>query len=72
MTHKLAVIILAVVLAVGLTAQAWASPAEVINNFAFSAAKILGNNGGSWFFSPFSIISAFGMAYAGASGKTAQ
>ena len=72
MTYRLVRIMLAVTLTIGVCAQAWASPAEVINNFAFNAAKILGDSNGSYFFSPFSIVSAFGMAYAGASGKTAQ
>lgn len=43
-----------------------------VNNFAFSAGKIImSKSAGNFFFSPFSIISAFGMAYAGASGDTA-
>ena len=71
MTYKLFRILLAVACVMALCGQALASPAEVINDFAFSAAKILGSNSGSWFFSPFSIISAFGMAYAGAAGTTA-
>ena len=55
------------------TSQAIASQAsDSINNFAFSAGKILAREGNSYFFSPFSIISAFGMAYAGASGDTRQ
>ncbi len=46
--------------------------AQAINNFSFNAAKIMmTNSSGDFFFSPYSIISAFGMAYAGASGKTA-
>ena len=72
MTYKLFRILLAVACVMALCGQALASPAEVINDFAFSAAKILGSNSGSWFFSPFSIISAFGMAYAGAAGTTAR
>lgn len=56
-----------------LSGQALALEAvDSINNFAFSAGKILGRNGGSYFFSPFSIISAFGMAYSGASRDTAK
>lgn len=64
-------IIFAVVLMLALSSQALASPAEVINNFAFNAARVLGQAEGSYFFSPYSIISAFGMAYAGANGTTA-
>ena len=45
---------------------------ESINNFAFNAAKIIRENSGEYFFSPYSIISAFGMAYAGAEGNTAR
>ena len=72
MTYKLLRIVLAVAVVMALCGQALASPAGVINNFAFSAAKILGGGAGSYFFSPFSIISAFGMAYAGAAGTTAH
>ena len=45
---------------------------ESINNFAFNAAKIMRNKSGGYFFSPYSILSAFGMAYAGAEGNTAR
>jgi len=47
---------------------------ESINNFAFNAAKVLreNSNSGEYFFSPYSILSAFGMAYAGAEGNTAR
>jgi len=47
---------------------------ESINNFAFNAAKILRGQerSGEYFFSPYSILSAFGMAYAGAEGNTAR
>ena len=47
---------------------------ESINNFTFNAAKILreNSNSGEYFFSPYSILSAFGMAYAGAEGNTAR
>ena len=72
MTYKLLRIMLAVAVMMALCGQALASPAEVINDFAFSAAKILCDGAGSYFFSPFSIISAFGMAYAGAAGSTAR
>ena len=42
-----------------------------INGFAFSAAAVLGEKPGDFFFSPFSVIPAVGMAYAGARGDTA-
>ena len=64
-------IVFTVVLVLALSSQSFASSAEVINNFAFNAARILGQSEGSYFFSPYSIISAFGMAYAGAAGTTA-
>lgn len=55
------------------SSQAFASMAtDSINNFAFSAGKIIGQSERSYFFSPFSIISAFGMVYAGAEGETAR
>ena len=72
MTSKLLRVMLAVAMAMALCAQAWASPEEVINDFAFNAARIIGRGSGSWIFSPFSIVSAFGMTYAGAAGKTAK
>ena len=71
MTFRTTKILFAVVLVLVFSSQAFASPAEVINNFAFNAAKELGRVDGSYFFSPYSIISAFGMAYAGAAGTTA-
>ena len=71
MTFRTTKILFAVVLVLVLSSQALASPAELINNFAFNAARELGRVDGSYFFSPYSIISAFGMAYAGASGSTA-
>lgn len=44
---------------------------DAVNNFAFKAGKILMDGSGeNFFFSPFSILSAFGMSYAGASGDT--
>lgn len=74
MTVKIlrAVIITAVIFS--FTSSAFASQAsEAVNNFAFNAGKIImSNSGGGFFFSPYSIISAFGMAYAGAKGDTAQ
>ena len=73
MTAKIfrAVLVLAVVLS--FASMSFASEAsEAVNNFAFSAGKIImSNSAGNFFFSPLSIISAFGMAYAGASGDTA-
>lgn len=45
---------------------------ESINEFAFKAAKIIRNESEEYFFSPYSILSAFGMAYAGAEGNTAR
>lgn len=53
---------------------AFASDAsEAVNNFAFKAGKIImAGSKGDFFFSPYSIISAFGMAYAGAKGDTAK
>ena len=71
MTIRTARILIAASLVLAMSSAALASPAEVINNFAFNAAGLLGRTEGSWFFSPFSIISAFGMAYAGAGGETA-
>ncbi len=56
-----------------LSGQAFASQAsDSINSFAFNAGKILAGQPGSFFFSPFSIISAFGMVYSGAAGETAK
>lgn len=72
MAYKTARIIFAISLVLVLSSQAFASTsAEVINNFALNAARIIGETEGVYFFSPFSIMSAFGMAYAGASGETA-
>ena len=73
MTIRTAKTVLTIALVLGLASQALASsPAEVINNFAFNAARVLGRNQSTYFFSPYSIISAVAMAYAGASGNTAQ
>ena len=67
-----AVLILAVVISFASTSFA-SEASEAVNNFAFSAGKIImSNSSGNFFFSPLSIISAFGMAYAGASGSTAR
>ena len=54
--------------------QAFAlSAQEVINNFAFNAAKIICSSdvNQNYFFSPYSIITAVSMAYAGAKNDTA-
>lgn len=69
---KLAVI-LAFILAFESVALA-ADSAAVINNFAFNAAKLIAESSpeGNFFFSPYSIITAFGMVYAGAKGLTAN
>lgn len=45
---------------------------SVINSFAFNAAKIIAESNNNFFFSPYSIINAFGMLYAGANGSTAS
>ena len=67
-----AVLVFSMLFATG--ASAFASEAsEAVNNFAFNAGKILMDGSDeNFFFSPFSIISAFGMSYAGASGDTAR
>ncbi len=70
---KMLKIILSLSLILIFSAQSFASTAtESINNFAFNAAKILEYENGEYFFSPYSILSAFGMAYAGAEGNTAR
>ena len=74
MTAKIfsAVLILAVIFSSA--SFSFASEAsDAVNNFAFRAGRvIMSDSEGNFFFSPFSIISAFGMAYAGASGDTAR
>ena len=67
-----AVAVMAVIFSAG--SAAFASEAsEAVNNFAFRAGKIImDGSAGNFFFSPYSIISAFGMAYAGAAGDTAR
>ena len=68
---KFARIVFVSALILSLTGTAFAAaPAEIINNFALNAGKILAHSDGTFFFSPFSIITAFGMAYKGASGDT--
>ena len=70
---KMLKIILALSLVIAFSVQAFASTAtEAINNFTFNAAKILRNKSKEYFFSPYSIISAFGMTYAGAEKDTAK
>ena len=65
-------IILVIMIMLILSSQAMASTSEVINNFALNAGKILSQTNSQFFFSPFSIISAFSMAYAGAYGETSK
>ena len=73
MTFKFVKVILILALVFAFSSQALASSAaDSINNFAFNAARIIAKDSGSYFFSPYSIISAFGMAYAGSSGDTAK
>lgn len=65
--------VLALLMMMLAASQCFAStPMECINDFAFSAGRILGASSESYFFSPYSIISAFGMAYLGAGGVTAR
>ena len=72
--YKLARIIFVSAFILALSGMAFAeAPAGVINNFALNAGKVLAQSeDGTFFFSPFSIITAFGMAYKGASGDTSQ
>ncbi|MBQ3397780.1 MAG: serpin family protein [Synergistaceae bacterium] len=74
MTVKFLKAALVIAAVFSLASSAFASEASVaINNFAFNAGKIImAGNSGDFFFSPYSIISAFGMAYAGAAGDTAS
>lgn len=74
MTHRIICAVMIVAVVVALSGCAFASEASVaVNDFAFNAGKIImANSGGDFFFSPYSIISAFGMAYAGARGDTAK
>lgn len=64
-------ILLALMLVLALSVQAMASTSDVINNFALRSARQISRTESKYFFSPYSIVSAFGMAYAGASGDTA-
>lgn len=71
MSYKIFRVLLTLAVIFALSSQVMASQAsDSINNFAFNAAKIIAAESGSFFFSPFSIISAFGMAYAGSEGLT--
>ena len=49
-----------------------ADSVSVINNFALNSAKIIAESNNNFFFSPYSIINAFGMVYSGARGSTAS
>lgn len=73
MMYKILRLIFLSVLIFSLTPSAFAvTPSQSINDFAFNAARIILSDGENFFFSPYSIISAFGMAYAGARGDTAE
>ncbi len=73
MPLKFVKVILILSLVFAFSGQAFAlSASDSINNFAFNAGRIIGKDSGSYFFSPYSIISAFGMAYAGSAGDTAR
>ena len=75
MTHKILRTALTIFMTLTFTTGALAFPytaTEVINNFAFNAAKVLSDKPGDFFFSPYSILSAFGMVYTGADGTTAK
>lgn len=71
MKIKTAKILLVAAMVFALSSSAFAST-RIINSFAFNAAKIIGQSEESYLFSPYSIIAAMGMAYAGAAGNTAQ
>ncbi len=71
MSFKKVILILSSVFAFSSQALAL-SASDSINNFAFNAGRIIGKDSESYFFSPYSIISAFGMAYAGSAGDTAK
>ena len=74
MTEKFLRAALILVFSFSCVSSVFASEAsESVNNFAFNAGRIImSKSNGDFFFSPFSIMSAFGMAYAGASGDTAM
>ena len=70
---KMSKIFLALFLVMVFAMESFAATAvESVNNFTFNAAKILRSKNNGYFFSPYSILSAFGMAYAGAEGNTAR
>ena len=74
MTVRILRAVISAVLVFSAGTCAFASDAsEAVNNFAFRAGKILmAGAAENFFFSPYSIMSAFGMAYAGAAGGTAR
>ena len=73
MTYKIFKAFLIFLMLIAFSRGALASQAvDAINNFAFTTAAKLEQNSGDYFFSPYSIISAFGMVYAGSEGATAQ
>ena len=76
MLIKLVKIALSLALILVIASQSFAA-VEVnksINYFALNAAKLItdSSEGNNFFFSPYSIITAFGMAYAGSAGETAK
>lgn len=74
MTGRIVRAVVVVAVIISFASSAFASEAsEAVNKFAFNAGKIMMQDSvGSFFFSPYSIISAFGMVYAGAEGETAR
>lgn len=74
MSAKILRAVLVVTVILALSSASFASEAsEAVNNFAFNAGKIImSNSSGNFFFSPYSIMSAFGMAYAGSAEDTAR
>ena len=74
MSAKILRVILVAAAVLALSSSSFASEAsEAVNNFAFMAGKIImSDSPGNFFFSPYSIMSAFGMAYAGSAGDTAR
>ena len=52
--------------------SAYNAAVRSINGFAFNAAALISEKPGDFFFSPFSVIPAVGMVYAGAKGDTAR
>ena len=76
MLIRLVKIAFSLVLILSLASQSFAAGEvqESINTFALNAAKLIesSSKGNNFFFSPYSIITAFGMAYAGSAGSTAK